>query len=412
MNRRGEYAPRATVVIASYRWPEALELSLASALAQTVDDIEILVVEDGADTASRQVVAEAADPRVRWLCLEENSGSQQGPNTLGWSVARAPVVAYLGHDDLWHPEHLQGLLAALDAGADLAHSMTVVVGPPPDDWLMFAGGEVWTPETFVSPTSIAHLRDSPRLGRWRRPEELGTTIDYGFLLEAHECGAVVDGSLRPTAWKFPAAWRLDVYATRDISLQLAAREALAANPRRGEELVAQARADGTPLVLPALGEALPGAISDYGRRMKGLASAHGPRVTAWTATDSLPFPGWFPVEGDATGGWYRWTGLHPRAIVRLDPPHADRAVLEVRVVMAHWLDDAQLGAVQVDVDGAPVPVEQCWSSDQVLTLVGRHRRPAADPVVEVGITAPVQATGVPTDGRRLGVAVRSIALVP
>jgi glycosyltransferase involved in cell wall biosynthesis len=204
-------------VIASYRWPEALRLSLESALAQTLASIEVLVIEDGTDAASGKVVLEVADPRARSASLSSTSGSQSGPNADGWRLARAPIIAYLGHDDLWHPEHLERLVETLTPEFDVAHAISFYLGDDADDRLEVAGSHPWDETMFVPPSSIAHWRDSPRLGTWRGAGESGEPVDYAFLVACARRGARFAGSGAPTVFKHPAAWRLDAYRTRDVS---------------------------------------------------------------------------------------------------------------------------------------------------------------------------------------------------
>ena len=93
--------PRVTIILPTYNWSSVLRHAIASVLRQTFADFELLVIGDGCTDDSAQVVAEAADPRVRWIALPENSGHQSGPNNIGLSEARGEIIAYHGHDDLW-----------------------------------------------------------------------------------------------------------------------------------------------------------------------------------------------------------------------------------------------------------------------------------------------------------------------
>ena len=220
------------MVIASYRWPEALRLSLEAALALTVQDLEVLVVEDGGDRASEAVVRDAHDPRARWPKLRDGSGGQSGPNTLGRRKARAPVVAYLGHDDIWHPEHLAQLLSVLEPTVDAAHGVTLYLGAQDDGRVTIAGSSPWEPATFVSPSSLAHWRDSPRIGSWVAPGDTGMPVDYAFLMSCRARGARFSASRAATTFKYPASWRLDSYRTRDVTPQLRLRERLTLEPQR------------------------------------------------------------------------------------------------------------------------------------------------------------------------------------
>jgi glycosyltransferase involved in cell wall biosynthesis len=98
--------PIVSVVIATYNWSSVLRFAIASVLAQSFRDFELLVVGDCCSDDSETVVRSFNDNRVSWHNLEENYGNQFGPNNQGLALACGRYIAYLGHDDLWHPDHL------------------------------------------------------------------------------------------------------------------------------------------------------------------------------------------------------------------------------------------------------------------------------------------------------------------
>jgi len=401
-----------SVIIASFQWPEALRISLAGALAQTVEDLEVLVVEDGPDRASRAVVREANDDRVRWMRLRHGSGSQAGPNAYGLRRVRSPIVAYLGQDDIWHPEHLASLLSVLNPTVDLAHAVTLLLGADEDDRLEIAGSSAWEPATFVPPSSLAHWRSSPRIGAWTSPDHSEMPVDYAFLGAAHARGARFATSGVPTAFKFPAAWRLDSYRTRNVSPQLQLQQRLISDPQVGQHLVRDALAAGVPGNLPAPPAAPPGVIADYNRRFKGLPARFAPPLTRWTPSNFLLFPGWYPAERDKTGS-FAWTGPQERAFVRLDAPGDGE--LGVRVVVRHVVSSEQLDRLVIDVDGMVVALERTEDPHGATVLTGWLGRGPRDHTIEVGVTttpAPPSAHDPESrDERLLGAAVSEIQLL-
>ena len=410
--RRAAHVPRVSVIIASYRWPEALRTTLATALGQTIEDVEVLVVEDGADRASRGVVRGARDPRARWTALRRASGSQAGPNRHGLRAARAPIVAYLGHDDVWHPEHLARALAALGSDVDIVHTIALYLGAGEDRRLLLAGGAPWEPSAFVPPSSVVHWRQSPRIGDWIAPDRSGMPVDYAFLMACHARGARFAAAATPTVFKYPAGWRLDSYRSRDASPQRRLAERLRAEPQLGELLLRDAVSAGAPRVMAAPPPAPPGVIQDHMRRLKGLPARFGPRVTRWTPDAVLAFPGWHSPERDG-GGSFAWTGPVPRAFVRLDAP--GRSELGVRVTVRHVLTAGHLDGLVVDLDGEVVTLTRGAAQNAVAVMTGWLSRPAREPTVEVGLTSPVAAaTAVfpgSEDQRALGVAVSEIELL-
>jgi len=196
--------------MATYNWSTVLPFSIASVIEQTFTDFELLVVGDACTDDSERVVAEIGDPRVRWINLPTRSGHQSGPNNEGIRQARGEFIAYLGHDDLWLPRHLEAMVTAL-ASADLAHSIVAVVSP---------NGHVapWT----LAPSGVAHRRTLPdRIGNWRNYRELVFAPDVDLWDRALAAGAAFAYVPRLTAIKFPASLRPDVYRERPCHEQQA-----------------------------------------------------------------------------------------------------------------------------------------------------------------------------------------------
>ncbi|NGM70458.1 glycosyltransferase [Natronolimnobius sp. AArcel1] len=110
---------RVSVVIPTYNRAPTLPRALESTLAQTIDDLEILVVDDGStdDTASVLATYQDVDSRVRPVVHATNQGANVARNT-GIEHARGEYIAFLDSDDEWHPEKLERQLAALEDRPD------------------------------------------------------------------------------------------------------------------------------------------------------------------------------------------------------------------------------------------------------------------------------------------------------
>ena len=116
--------PLVTVVIPTYRRAMFLSDAIESVLAQTVHDIEVIVVEDGSEEARGTV--EAYGPRVRYV-WQKNQGPSEARNT-GARWGRAPWIATLDDDDYWLPEKLERQLdlAARSPKVGLCHTDNLV----------------------------------------------------------------------------------------------------------------------------------------------------------------------------------------------------------------------------------------------------------------------------------------------
>lgn len=98
--------PRFSVVIPTYRRDELLKLSLASVLAQTFADFEVIVVDDARSKTARSVVESFGDERVSYVHNDRAAGGA-GTRNAGVARARGEWVAFLDDDDLWLPEKLR-----------------------------------------------------------------------------------------------------------------------------------------------------------------------------------------------------------------------------------------------------------------------------------------------------------------
>lgn len=111
-------SPRVTVLMTTYNGAALIGESIASIIAQTYSDFELLVVDDASTDETRAVVEGFADPRIRLLLLPENRGIVAARN-IGFAETRGRYVAALDHDDLSDPGRLAIQVAHLDAHPEI-----------------------------------------------------------------------------------------------------------------------------------------------------------------------------------------------------------------------------------------------------------------------------------------------------
>jgi len=97
-------APQFSVVIPLYNKAAEISRALYSVLRQTVQDFEVLVINDGSTDASPRVAATVSDSRIR-IIDQTNSGECAARNR-GIAEARSEVIAFLDADDEWLPSFL------------------------------------------------------------------------------------------------------------------------------------------------------------------------------------------------------------------------------------------------------------------------------------------------------------------
>jgi hypothetical protein len=98
--------PRVSVIVPTYQRRELVRRAIASAIAQTLRDFELIVVDDGSSDGTRELFEAAGDLdgrlRYEW---QPNLGPAAARNR-GLRLARAEIVAFLDSDDHWLPNHL------------------------------------------------------------------------------------------------------------------------------------------------------------------------------------------------------------------------------------------------------------------------------------------------------------------
>lgn len=215
-------APTVSVIIPTYNWSSVLRYAIQSVRWQSFQDFELLVVGDGCTDDSAEVVASFGDARIRWYNLPRNSGNQSAPNNFGIEQARGRYIAYLGHDDLWYPNHLELLVQASEAKhADFACSVVVMIGPPPSG-IRIVKGAVGPlgPGTLAPPSGTMHRRAVvAEIGGWKDYREIDLPPDSEFVQRAWNLGKRFAAVPALTVFKFNSAWRPGSYMQKSCAEQ-------------------------------------------------------------------------------------------------------------------------------------------------------------------------------------------------
>ena len=113
----------------------------ASALSQTLEDIEVIVVNDGSTDRTPEIAATFSDPRLR-VISQANGGLPHARNT-GIRQARAAFIGFLDGDDCWHPEKALRQLAAMEGeegvGITFCHSRYIDEDGCPNGRILLGG---------------------------------------------------------------------------------------------------------------------------------------------------------------------------------------------------------------------------------------------------------------------------------
>lgn len=413
-----------SVVMATFGRGELVAPSIESVMGQSLDDWELLVVGDGCADETEETVRNMGDARVRWVNLARNSGGQSAPNNEGVRRARSDWVCYLGHDDIWSPDHLEGVAdrARATPAVDIVASGCVGYGPAGSetDWVTGPLDESDTDSPlhyFIPPSALAHRRALlERIGEWARPEDVPGPVDADLQIRAVEAGCRFGDTGRFTVHKFTAGDRYLAYLRPSAGEQTSMLARLRAGRGDPTEVVVRAQRIGRFILMPpeAVHRRSPGATFARTRRQKGLVRP--PRRALehrWViAQDDGPRAlDWHDLETGAAKP-IRWSGPSPRPRILL--PFTGGAA-RVEIELAGMRDPARATAIGLAAEEQPVEVRVEHTPDAPLRLVADIRLAGDDDTILTLHTPDMfcpAELGESVDSRRLGVAVADVILTP
>jgi succinoglycan biosynthesis protein ExoO len=207
--------PLVTVVMANHQGGRYLDAAIESVLAQSLNDLELVVVDDASTDDSVAIMGSAAarDGRVRPVRLTQNGGPARARNAA-LALARGHWIAIVDSDDLIHPERLERLLAAAArTGADVVADdlmhfhddgapVHFLLGPRYREPFFVSAGDLIRSGTGRSP-ALGYLKPVLRaelLGELRYDEAVRIGEDQDLLLRL----LLKDANF----WVIPTPWYL------------------------------------------------------------------------------------------------------------------------------------------------------------------------------------------------------------
>ncbi|WP_319421377.1 glycosyltransferase family 2 protein [Pleurocapsa sp. FMAR1] len=104
--------PLVSVIIPTYNRANVIHRSISSAIKQSYQKIEIIIVDDASTDDTSQIIQQINDTRIIYICHQINLGGSEARNT-GIKNAQGKFIAFLDSDDVWLPDKLQHQLAII-----------------------------------------------------------------------------------------------------------------------------------------------------------------------------------------------------------------------------------------------------------------------------------------------------------
>lgn len=108
-----------SIIVRTCNRPHILRETLESIRKQTYPYIQVVIAEDGANTAQKMLEEEFADMNICYACTGERKGRTVVGN-LALSMATGTYLNFLDDDDLFFPEHVERLVHALEGAEEKA----------------------------------------------------------------------------------------------------------------------------------------------------------------------------------------------------------------------------------------------------------------------------------------------------
>ena len=109
--------PRFSIIVPLYNKAPYVVKTIESVLGQTFDDYELIIVDNGSNDGSSEIVAKFSDPRMRMQRLEQNVGVSNASN-MGVRMSSAPYITFLDADDWWEPTFLEEMAGLIERHSD------------------------------------------------------------------------------------------------------------------------------------------------------------------------------------------------------------------------------------------------------------------------------------------------------
>lgn len=201
-HRPADAPPLVTVAICTHNRADLIGESIQSVLFQTMQDFEIVVIDDGGDDNTKEVLDAFGDDRIRYF-WQENAGISAARN-LAAEKSRGIYTAVLDDDDLMHPRRLEWQVGELVPGTvgnvgsfvnfdDTTGELKLIVSKIPTIETVMANGSAPGHSTWMLRTDV--------IRRLRYDETLTSGVDNNIMLRLLRSGLKLSHVGKPVTFR-------------------------------------------------------------------------------------------------------------------------------------------------------------------------------------------------------------------
>ncbi len=107
------FNPKVSIIIPVYNWSNYLSEAINSAISQTYDNCEVIVVNDGSvDNNATELIALSYEDKIKYFS-KKNGGVSSALN-FGIEKSTGEYISWLSHDDLYYPNKIEEQVSMLE----------------------------------------------------------------------------------------------------------------------------------------------------------------------------------------------------------------------------------------------------------------------------------------------------------
>jgi glycosyltransferase involved in cell wall biosynthesis len=111
--------PVFSIIIPTYNRAHILSRAIDSVMAQTFNNFELIIVDDGSTDKTHECVKNYHDQRIKYFVHDRNQGQSQATNT-GIDLAKGEYVSFIHSDDEWLPAMLEKVYYVFQSDDEIA----------------------------------------------------------------------------------------------------------------------------------------------------------------------------------------------------------------------------------------------------------------------------------------------------
>ncbi len=183
--------PLISIIMATYNRADIIGYSIKSVLYQSYQNWELIVIGDCCTDDTEAVVMSFNSDKIKFHNLSENFGEQSYPNSYGMKLAQGEYIAYLNHDDIWLPDHLDSLYnTIINEECDMTYSLIGLYGNFNEYTVICCSPKgVYEPHILV-PASVWLMKSTipKEIGYWKSAREMITFPSEEYIYRIWKAG--------------------------------------------------------------------------------------------------------------------------------------------------------------------------------------------------------------------------------